>query len=130
MQPVISMAPLSTGASLIHGVVYKITAVGFQRLAHSFSDADGAYPIGGVVADASGNLYGTTSAGGAANAGVVYKLDTSANYNVLYNFTGGADGNDPQAGVVLDALGNLYGTTLSGGASGLGVVFKLDTGGN
>jgi uncharacterized repeat protein (TIGR03803 family) len=112
------------------GVVYRITATGFQRVVHSFSGADGAYPYGGLAADASGNLYGTTSAGGTANKGVVYKLDTSASYNVLYNFAGGADGSGPQAGVVLDALGNLYGTTLSGGASGLGVVFKLDTGGN
>jgi uncharacterized repeat protein (TIGR03803 family) len=118
------------GGQFNQGVVYKITTTGFQRVVHSFSGADGAYPYGGVAADASGNLYGTTSAGGTANKGVVYKLDTSANYNVLYNFTGGADGNDPQAGVVLDALGNLYGTTLIGGASGLGVVFKVDTGGN
>jgi len=64
------------------------------------------------VLDAQGNLYGTTSKGGAYNYGTVFKLDTSANEAVLYSFTGTAgDGVYPYAGLVLDAQGNLYGTT-------------------
>jgi len=83
------------------------------------------------VLDAQGNLYGTTSKGGAYNYGTVFKLDTSANEAVLYSFTGTAgDGVYPYAGLVLDAQGNLYGTTYEGGATGNGTVFKLDTSAN
>ena len=59
-----------------------------------------------------GNLYGTTDGGGASGAGVVFKVDTSGNETVLYSFTGGADGAYPNAGVILDSAGNLYGTTI------------------
>jgi uncharacterized repeat protein (TIGR03803 family) len=79
----------------------------------------------GVIRDAAGNLYGTTPFGG-AGFGVVYKLDASGAYKVLYNFTGGADGGDPIAGVMRDATtGNLYGTTSSGGKWSTGVVFEI-----
>jgi uncharacterized repeat protein (TIGR03803 family) len=91
---------------------------------YNFSGANGAYPVAGVISDSSGNLYGTTTAAGTAGAGVVYKLD-SANYTVLYSFTGGADGSEPIAGVIRDWAGNLYGTTNAGGKYHLGVVFKL-----
>lgn len=57
---------------------------------------------------------------------MVFKLDTAGNQIVLYNFTGGADGGQPYAGVILDASGNLYGTTYTGGTSNAGVVFELD----
>jgi uncharacterized repeat protein (TIGR03803 family) len=57
----------------------------------------------------------------------VYKLDTAGHYTVLYSFTGGAHGGNPEAGVILDSAGNLYGTTYGGGAAGVGVVYKLDT---
>src|SRR5208282_3849903 len=63
-------------------------------------------------------------------AGVVFKVDPSGNETVLYTFTGGADGGYPLAGVIRDSAGNLYGTTNGGGASGAGVVFKVDTSGN
>jgi uncharacterized repeat protein (TIGR03803 family) len=62
-----------------------------------------------VVLDPVGNLYGTTYQGGTANAGVVFKLDISGALTVLYNFTGGTDGGNPLAGVILDSAGNLYG---------------------
>jgi uncharacterized repeat protein (TIGR03803 family) len=109
-------------------------------LLHTFAGApDGAYPLAGLVQDAAGNLYGTTSQGGItagvctdANAGrngcgIVFKLDPTGTETVLYRFTGGADGLAPN-GLVRDAAGNLYGTT-SGGASGSGSVFKLDLSG-
>lgn len=82
-------------------------------------------PNSGVVRDADGNLYGTASIGGQANAGVVYKVDVSGNYSVLYSFTGGADGGNPVGRVIRDAAGKLYGTTSLGGKNGSGVVFKL-----
>jgi uncharacterized repeat protein (TIGR03803 family) len=93
-----------------------------------------------VIRDSAGNLYGTTSAGGGGfgvlyNSGVVYKLDPAGNETVLHSFTGGADGGGPQAGVIRDSAGNLYGTTQNGGlgnclVGGCGVVYKLDPAGN
>ena len=98
---------------------------------HRFTGSpDGALPYyGNLIADPAGNLYGTTPSGGGADAGVVFKLNQSGE-TVLYRFTGGADGGDPQAGVILGAGGNLYGTTFSGCSGASGVVFKLDAAGN
>ena len=86
-----------------------------------------------MVLDKLGNLYGTTVSYGAYGCGTVFKLDTAGNETVLYTFTGGADGANPYAGLVLDAQGNIYGTTPHGGSGtclygtidGCGVVFKL-----
>ena len=97
------------------GVVFRMDPVGNETVLHSFSGEDGVEPYGGVIGDGAGNLYGTTFYGGASNNGVVYKLDAKGNETVLYNFTGGADGGEPQVGVIRDAEGNLYGTTLFGG---------------
>jgi uncharacterized repeat protein (TIGR03803 family) len=92
------------------------------------------YPVAGVIMDANGILYGTTYYGGASGAGTVFKLDmTTGIETVLYPFTGGNDGSNPVAGVIMDAKGNLYGTAMFGGTSpncgplGCGVAFKLDT---
>jgi uncharacterized repeat protein (TIGR03803 family) len=114
------------------GVVYKLDTAGQETVLYSFTGgSDGGGLPSGVIPDAAGNLYGTTSAGGLSNAGVVYELDTSGQETVLYSFTGGADGSGPLAGVIRDAAGNLYGTTLYGGTgpgySGIGVVFKVDS---
>lgn len=91
---------------------------------------DGTDPDAGLVRDKAGNLYGTTPFGGAFDTGfgngTVFKLDTAGMETVLYNFSGTPDGADPLAGLVRDKAGNLYGTTLSGGASGNGTIFKLD----
>jgi len=95
--------------------------------------ADGEEPLAGpLVMDAAGSLYGTTYFGGAHDDGVVFKLDTAGKETVLHNFTGGADGADPWAGLATDASGNLYGTTQLGGDlkclskyGGCGVVFKI-----
>jgi uncharacterized repeat protein (TIGR03803 family) len=113
------------------GVVFKIDTSGNETVLYTFTGgSDGGYPLGGVILDSKGNLYGTTNGGGASGAGVVFKIDTSGNETVLYSFTGGSDGGFPLAGVILDSKGNLYGTTNGGGASGAGVVFKVDTSGN
>jgi len=115
------------------GVVFSLDTAGSQTVLHTFTGGtDGGNPCGGLVADSAGNLYGTTYQGGIAGAGVnqrgagvVYKIETSGQYTVLYRFTGGADGSGPIAGVILDSAGNLYGTTYNGGVQGNGVVFKL-----
>src|ERR1039457_1531364 len=119
----------SYGGTADVGVVYKVDAAGQETVLYTFPPPhDGASPTAGVVRDSAGNLYGTTGAGGAQNAGVVYKLDRAGQETVLYSFTGGADGAYPHAGVIRDSAGNLYGTTPFGG-TGSGVVYKLDTAG-
>ncbi len=98
---------------------------------HSFTGgADGQNPIGGVAIDGSGNLYGTTVYGGTDRYGTVFELTPAANgtwtHKVLYSFLNdGKDGIEPEATVVLDAKGNLYGTTYYGGTYGFGTVFEL-----
>jgi uncharacterized repeat protein (TIGR03803 family) len=110
------------------GTVFKLYTTGNYTVLHSFTGgADGATPYAGLLRDASGNLYGTTTAGGTSKLGAVFKLDTTGDYTVLHSFTGGADGATPYAGLVQDASSNLYGTASAGGASNLGVAFKLDT---
>ncbi|HUO28928.1 MAG TPA: choice-of-anchor tandem repeat GloVer-containing protein [Bryobacteraceae bacterium] len=111
------------------GVVYKLGAAGYQRLYNFQGGADGAEPYAGVTLDTAGNLYGTTYYGGTSSAGVVYKIDTSGQETVLYTFTGGADGGNPYAGVILDSAGNMYGTTYNGGAFASGAVYKVSPSG-
>jgi uncharacterized repeat protein (TIGR03803 family) len=112
------------------GTVFKVTNRGKETLLHRFAgDLDGANPWAGVVMDAKGNLYGTTVHGGPSNTGTVFEISKSGNETVLYSFTGGADGGHPYAGLVMDAKGNLYGTTFDGGASNAGTVFKLNRAG-
>lgn len=97
---------------------------------HSFGGgADCSQPSGSLASDASGNLYGTTQAGGAYQLGCVFELvrdPLSGDWTetVLYSFDG-PDGANPYGGVIRDAAGNLYGTTYDGGADGVGTVFKL-----
>jgi uncharacterized repeat protein (TIGR03803 family) len=114
-----------SGGDSGNGVVFRITGKGNERVLHSFAGGtDGAVPNGGVIMDAHGALFGTTTAGGASGAGTVYRA-RGTKESVLYSFAGGTDGADPQAGLAMDAAGNLYGTTAAGGASGNGTVFEL-----
>jgi len=97
---------------------------------HKFgTGTDGSAPYSGVVFDNNGNLYGTTVLGGLFGEGTAFELtpnnDGTWAENVLYNFTGGKEGSHPQGGLVIDGAGNLYGTTFSDGATGLGTVFEL-----
>jgi len=131
------------GGKTIFGTVFKIDNSGKKTILYNFlGGTDGTEPHGGLVRDAEGNLYGTTEYGGDLSVlcagmqgcGVVFKVDPTGHETVLYSFTGGADGGQPLAGLMLDSAGNLYGTTAGGGiggcdywAVGCGVVFKLDS---
>jgi uncharacterized repeat protein (TIGR03803 family) len=86
---------------------------------------DGAQPVAGLVMDKHGNLYGTTFQGGAYGYVTVFELSSAGTEKVLYSFTGGADGSEPGASLVIDKHGNIYGTTPAGGAYGYGMVFKV-----
>jgi uncharacterized repeat protein (TIGR03803 family) len=119
------------GGKSDQGVVFTLDSTGNYSVLYRFDGHhDGVNPIGGVIRDAGGNLYGTTLYGGTSNAGTVYELDSAGTETILYNFTGGADGGNPVTGLSRDSDGNLYGTTGEGGNANMGVLFKLDTAGN
>ena len=116
------------GASNI-GTVFEI-ASGSNTITTvaSFNGANGANPFAGVTLDASGNLYGTTSGGGANNDGTVFEIASGSNTITSLGSFNGTNGTNPRAGVTLDASGNLYGTTQLGGASDNGSVFEIANG--
>jgi len=113
------------------GVVFKLDPSGTETALYSFTQTDGEYPSGGLIFDAHGDFFGTTSNGGAYGNGVVFELiansDDTWTETVLYSFTNNSgDGANPETGVVMDNAGNLYGTTESGGNNpGDGIVFEL-----
>ncbi len=110
------------------GVVFTLDSTGTFAVLHSFAGGvDGRFPGAHLIRDAAGYLYGTTSEGGASEAGIVFRLDTAGTETVLYTFSGGADGYSPLAGLTRDPAGNLYGTTVLGGEANQGVAFKLST---
>jgi uncharacterized repeat protein (TIGR03803 family) len=110
-----------------NGSVFKL---GEDSVLYAFSGSpDGANPYAGLIVDSQENLYGTTLNGGAYGYGTVFKVDAAGAETVLYSFAGGEDGASPYGGVIIDSLGNLYGTTWAGGTHGYGTVFKLDASG-
>jgi len=135
----------STGGPSNAGVVYElqppfsicqaVTCYWSQTILHNFTALDdGGFPgYGTPIFDGAGNLYATAELDGAQNGGVVFKLSRSGNQwteTILHDFGGGEDGVEPDAGLVFDASGSLYGTTLSGGinqcqGSFCGTVFQL-----
>lgn len=131
------------GGAFNFGVVFKLDTSGRETVLHTFAGADGMWPTGSPIRDSDGSLYGTTTDGGMSEGGecvhgcgTVFKVDSTGKESVLYAFTGGADGRNPEAGLVRDAAGNLYGTTSTGGDlscrtyhPGCGVVFEVDTAG-
>jgi len=95
----------------------------------SFTGPNGAHPLyGSLIQDAAGNLYGTTSQGGANSAGTVFQITASGTLTVLYSFctqAACADGSNPWGGLVLGTDGNFYGATSGGGTSNYGTIFKM-----
>jgi uncharacterized repeat protein (TIGR03803 family) len=119
------------GGASGHGTVYKLDPAGRLTVLHSFAGgADGAYPDAGVIRDSSGSLYGTTNEGGPGSVGVVFTLDTAGHETVRYGFPGVTGGVSPEAGVIRDSAGALYGTTVDGGAAYAGVVYSVDPAGH
>jgi uncharacterized repeat protein (TIGR03803 family) len=113
------------GGASSNGTVFKVSG-GKETVVHNFAGGtDGANPEGGLIRDAQGYFFGTTTAGGASGAGTVFAVSAAGKEVVLYSFAGGKDGFNPQAGLAMDASGNLYGTNSAGGANGNGTVFKL-----
>ena len=114
------------------GTVFKLTrgSSGWtESVLYAFQGgADGASPYASLAFDATGNLYGTASAGGASGNGAIFKLTPGSSAwteTVLHTFNGGSDGKYPYGDLILDAAGNLYGTAYQGGGAGYGVVFEL-----
>ena len=132
---------LSCNAPYGCGTVFKVDSSGNETVLYSFGAQpnDGEEPYVTLVRDAVGNFYGTTDWGGTGpcsngavrvGCGTVFKLDPSGKETVLYSFQGGFDGENPTAGVILDAAGNVYGTVQAGGSTacpaGCGLVFRVD----
>ena len=122
------------GGTNNYGTVFKMDTNGTTLTTlYSFAHAsDGAYPVGGVIQSADGNLYGTTSSGGTScgtdGCGTIFEIGTNGTtLTTLHRFGPGIDGAVPYAGVIQAADGDLYGTTVYGGASALGTVFKIGT---
>jgi uncharacterized repeat protein (TIGR03803 family) len=120
------------GGAYGYGVVYRLDrgATGWRELTlFSFGATPGGlYPSGPLAIDSQGNLYGTTGRSTGVQGGAVYELVSHGAFwteKVLYEFTGGDDGDEPYSGVTFDQAGNLYGTTAAGGPANQGVVFML-----
>ncbi len=114
------------------GTVYKLTPAGgtwTETVLYQFQGtADGTFPNGGVVFDKSGNLYGTTCCGGARSDGTVFELIPSGSgwtKSLVYTFQGSTDGKEPVTGLIFDAAGDLYGSTIMGGTGRGGTIFEL-----
>ena len=116
------------GGSNDLGTVFKITPTGRLTTLHTFDGTDGSQPLAGLVQGTDGNFYGTTYIGGSKGDGEIFKITPSGTLNALHSFcsrTSCKDGRNPFAGLVQAVDGNLYGTTLTGGAKGYGTVFKV-----
>jgi uncharacterized repeat protein (TIGR03803 family) len=121
-----------------YGAIYEFSTSGQITYLYNFCKrincADGSFPVGPLVQDSSGNLYGVASSGG-NGGGVVFELSpqsgkTAWNETVLYGFSGGNDGGSPNGGLIMGGLGNLYGTTQLGGLNGGGTLFQVSPAGN
>jgi uncharacterized repeat protein (TIGR03803 family) len=115
------LAPPKKGGGLVLNVLHAFTG-------GSVGSTDRGGPAARVVFGPNGTLYGSTTFGGNANAGVVYNLGPASRFSketILYTFTGGNDGNRPSGDLLFDQTGNIYGTTGRGGATSNGVVFEL-----
>jgi uncharacterized repeat protein (TIGR03803 family) len=115
------------------GVIFKLkpapNGAWKETILHQLTSGvdDGGWPFGGLTIGAGGKLYGTTSVGGVDDFGTVFELSPAGgtwSQTILHSFAD-TDGNDPNANIILDSFGNLYGTTLYGGTYGGGSVFEI-----
>jgi uncharacterized repeat protein (TIGR03803 family) len=124
------------GGSSGAGLIYRFSQDGKGRwkenILYDFTNGtDGGYPYCTPIFDAAGDLYGTTLNGGDTGNGVVFELSPPTDgkgkrtETVLHSFDSADDGVEPRMGVIMDAAGNLYGTTESGGNIGYGAVFEV-----
>lgn len=118
-------AALCTAALSILLPVSLASAAVSHSILHSFLGADGSEPKALLAQGSDGNFYGTTSTGGSANSGTVFKLTPAGVLTTLHSFTGGSDGAKPTFGLTQASDGNLYGTIDSGGANGYGYIYKV-----
>jgi uncharacterized repeat protein (TIGR03803 family) len=113
------------------GTVFEVSAEGKEHVLYRFGpplDHAGFYPQSRVVRDAKGNLYGATEEGGKFGAGIVFEVGNDGKEKVLHNFCAAKncpDGVSPNGDLIMDAMGNLYGTTFGGGANHSGTIFKI-----
>jgi uncharacterized repeat protein (TIGR03803 family) len=118
------------GGTSGYGTIFKIVPGDIETVLYSFEGSgDGSFPYSGVYRDPQGNLYGTTASGGSHNFGTVFKVTSSGEHLVLYDFNG-SDGDQPTGGAILDPSGNIYGVTYLGGRHNKGTVFKLNPNGD
>jgi uncharacterized repeat protein (TIGR03803 family) len=144
----------TASGALGYGTVYRVTPAGQFSTIYSFTGgADGGSPAAGLALRVSffgaansalspaiertatssrryvsPYLYGTTSSGGANNAGTIFAITPTGKPQTLYSFTGGSDGGSPAAKLLSDLRGNLYGSTMAGGSQGNGVIFEIPAG--
>jgi uncharacterized repeat protein (TIGR03803 family) len=119
------------GGTNSNGTIFKLSTAGVILWSYSFpGGSGGSSPVAGLIQASDGNFYGTTFAGGnALGIGTIYRLDQDGNVVVVYTFQSNTDGSNPEAGLVQGTDGNLYGTTLGGGAHKLGTLFKVSLSG-
>jgi uncharacterized repeat protein (TIGR03803 family) len=116
------------GGAANGGILYKLSKAGKLTILHSFMGGatDGCNVLGTPFIDGNGNFYGTTSSCGTSSLGTVWTVSADGNETVLHSFAGGiTDGEYPLAGVIVDASGNIYGNTETGGASNFGTVYGI-----
>jgi len=120
----------SQGGGAGVGAIFRIDTDGVMLTTlHGFAGDDGSHPAGALVQGADGILYGTTLGGGASGQGTIFQIDTAGTMlSTLHSFAF-ADGETPQAGLILGSDGMLYGTAEDGGTSSRGTVFRIATGG-
>jgi uncharacterized repeat protein (TIGR03803 family) len=115
-----------SGGASGYGTLFEIAPGGTETLLHTFAgtQSDGGGPYAAVIRDKAGNLYGTTSEGGASYQGTVFEYTSGGSFELLHSFAG-PDGSTPLSGLLMDKQGNLWGTASLGGATDDGTVFEL-----
>lgn len=115
-----------------YGTIFRVTPGGAYTVLYSFQGSpDGENPQANLYLASDGNFYGTAARGGADGGGTIFRISPAGVFTLLYTFTGGTDGAFPSAGLIEGSDGNMYGTTVSGGAinaagfTGYGTIFQL-----